>query len=522
MSKDVKENVGNEQKDLNKINLIYHIIYDNDRFKMITRKYFEIFRLRGMSAEEISLEFEKFLYSLISDKFKKINTVNDVKKLRNQENSSSLKLKKRWSDMTLDSLSEDNKSSRKKSSKYLKKELEIVESEYLKSGRIISAGVKNPKELEEQRKDFLDEWKSSSNYNICDYPYLQELSISKINSAFIHDILMCITEVLKDDYDFDINKIAIKTPPHISPGIFLPFTKGKRYSHLNVKKNENEYMSDDYSAKNLSGKQMNFFYKFSIGQDENIENLKLELINPDTEKRALPKIYLDKQDLEIIRFVYTYSHMNSFSFYLGDLVKYLGLSDGKKNYINIKNRLLKLPYYTFYSNQTNDKGELKYEISFNLFSSTTIVNDENNNNRELVKITKSFIEEVERVNTDIMYRNELEKLQLTQSINLAYFLEGRRSFLISCGEDIKNKSFRYDIEDLKFDVHLNKSKTVKQNMEYLELGFNEIKENQFIIKDYKRGNSYFDVYFYEDFEKRKRLINNTILSLPDYMIENKS
>ncbi|MCG6291069.1 hypothetical protein, partial [Vibrio vulnificus] len=145
-------------------------------------------------------------------------------------------------------------------------------------------------------------------------------------------------------------------------------------------------------------KQMNFFYKFSIGQDENIENLKLELINPDTEKRALPKIYLDKQDLEIIRFVYTYSHMNSFSFYLGDLVKYLGLSDGKKNYINIKNRLLKLPYYTFYSNQTNDKGELKYEISFNLFSSTTIVNDENNNNRELVKITKSFIEEVERVN----------------------------------------------------------------------------------------------------------------------------
>lgn len=59
-------------------------------------------------------------------------------------------------------------------------------------------------------------------------------------------------------------------------------------------------------------------------------------------------------------------------------------------------------------------------------------------------------------------------------------------------------------------------------MEYLELGFSEIKENQFIIKDYKRGNSYFDVYFYEDFEKRKRLINNTILSLPDYMIEDKS
>lgn len=51
--------------------------------------------------------------------------------------------------MILDFLSEDIKFLRKKSSKYLKKELEIVESEYLKNGRIISVGVKNLKELKE-------------------------------------------------------------------------------------------------------------------------------------------------------------------------------------------------------------------------------------------------------------------------------------------------------------------------------------------------------------------------------------
>lgn len=65
---------------------------------------------------------------------------------------------------------------------------------------------------------------------------------------------MCIIEVLKDDYDFDINKIVIKILLYILFGIFLFFIKGKRYFYLNVKKNENEYMLDDYSVKNFLGK----------------------------------------------------------------------------------------------------------------------------------------------------------------------------------------------------------------------------------------------------------------------------
>lgn len=512
MNKDVKENISNEQKDLNRINLIYHIIYDNDRFKMITRKYFEIFRLKGMPAEEISLQFEDFLYRIIYDKLKSINSGTEVKKLRSYENMSSWKLKQRWAKMALDSLD-------KKGKKYLKNELDTVKNEYIKTGRIVSAGVKTPEELLEIRKDFLEKWTSNNTYNICDYPYLQELSESKISSAFTHDILICITEVLKNEYDFDINKIEVKTPPHLAPGIFLPITKGKKYTHINVKKNKDSYLSEDYQAKSFLGIQTNFSYEFSFHQslDDVVENLKLELINQETEKRALPKIYLDKQDLEIIRFVYTYSHMHSFSFYLGDLIKYLGLSDGKNNYVNIRNRLLKLPYYTFYVNQVKDTGELKSEMSFNLFSRVMISKDEND--REFIEITKSLIKEVEKVNTDIMYKNELKKLTLVQSINLAYFLEGKRYTLIAAGENIRNKSFRYNIEDIKFDVHLSNKKTLKQNMDYLEAGFNEIKENQFIIKDYKRGLSHFDVFFYEDVEKRKLLINNTILSLPDYIVD---
>ena len=48
-----------------------------------------------------------------------------------------------------------------------------------------------------------------------------------------------------------------------------------------------------------------------------------------------------------------------------------------------------------------------------------------------------------------------------------------------------------------------------------EEGFKEIMQNQFIIKKYEMNHSSFDVWFYEGIEKRKLLLNNTILSLPE-------
>jgi hypothetical protein len=40
-------------------------------------------------------------------------------------------------------------------------------------------------------------------------------------------------------------------------------------------------------------------------------------------------------------------------------------------------------------------------------------------------------------------------------------------------------------------------------------------ENQFIIKRYEMNQSTFDVWFYEGFEKRKCLLDNTILALEE-------
>ncbi|EMQ1359353.1 hypothetical protein OD257_002696 [Clostridioides difficile] len=511
MSKDVKENNIN----LNKIDLIIHAIYDTETFKLLTKKFFEIFRIRNdLPTEKVKPIFEDFVYSTIADKIDELETPTKAKRLRKKHSKNAWDLKKRWMRMTLESMN-------KTANKLLKKEYGIVKGEFIKTGRIITAAVDSPEELLEIRKDFLEQWSSNLSYKISDYIYLEELSDSKINSAFSHDLILCVTKILQDEYEFDINKIIIKSPSQLAPGIFIPHTRGRKINHLNVaRKDENLYQSHPYDAINDSGTQIDMFYEFNLDPNssdiKNIDGLKLELTNQTTEKKAISKLFLDKQDLDIIRFAYSYSYLNSYTFFLSDLLKYLGLTDAKANYQKVRDKLMKLPFYTFYTETYEKDGSLKSQTSFNLFSRIHI---EEINGRNAVQVTKAFVEEIERVSTELMYKNELKKLKLPQSINLAYLLEGRRSFEISQGVNIVDKKYTFDIEQLKWYVHLNNKNKLKDNMKYIEDGLKEIMENQFIIKKYDVGYGYFDIWFYEDVEKRKCLINNTVLSLPSYIVD---
>lgn len=505
-------------KTLTKTDRILHAIYETDKFRLLTKRYFELFMIKeNKTPKEIKPQYRDFIYKTISEKFENVENAQDVKDLRTITNTVLWKLKKRWAKSALDSLD-------KKPNKLLKKEYLSLRNEKLKQGKISSMNIENPEDIISIREDFFKDWCSKITYNVSDYPYLDELSISKINSAFTHDLIMCVTEILKDEYEFDINKIVINSPVGLPAGLFAPYGRGRRANVLGVSKvDELSYESNDYDAKNEEGQKVDVRYTFSTKSNSNIdtndlndiEPLILELKDQEKEKKALSKLSLDKQDLDIIRFAYSYSYINSYSLYVSDIIKFLGLNGSKHNYRNVENRLLKLPYYTFYHKEMDCNGDIS-ETTFNLFSRINIKKD--SSGRKVVKITKAFVEEVEKRNAEIMYRNELKKLKSHQSVDLAYFLEGRRSYLISTGVNIKTEYFRFDMDFLKFYIHLNNKKTPKQRMLELELAFKEIKENQFIIKDYKMGNSYFEVLFYEDIEKRQLLLDNTILSLPDYLI----
>lgn len=487
---------------LSKIDLIIHAIYDREKFKKITSRFFQVMKIKtDLSNEEIQLLFEDFIYSAISEKIDELEVYEKAKRLRERYRKNVLKLKKRWANTALESLE-------KKQNTLLKKEFLSVKNEFIENGKLIVDGISCPDDLIEKRRTFLDEWSSNILYNVTDYPYLKELSDKKINNAFEYDLILCITEILMVEYQFDINKVVVKSPVQLAPGLFIPKTAGRKSKKLLIQKKDNNYISKACDT-NDSGESLVFFYEFSLeNKSENDTTfLKFEL---DNEKQ----IELDSQDLEIIRYAYTYSPLSFNTFYTKDIINYLGLTDTQSNYSRIEEKFLKLPKYTFYTEKKDESGKTISKSRFVLFSRVDFEFDESG--RRIIKTQKAFINEIDTVNTEIMYRNELKKLKLPQSKNLAYLLEGIRSYEIFKGIDIKDKSYIFGLDKLKKYVHFKSNKT-KENMQIVEDGLKEILKNQFIIKDYKKCTGYFEIWFYEDVEKRKHLLNNTILSLPDYL-----
>ncbi|MBQ3423460.1 MAG: hypothetical protein IJH34_17785 [Romboutsia sp.] len=277
--------------DLDIADIIMNDINDEYRFRVITRKYKKIFQDRNkMNDEEILNNYSNFLYKTISEKFdnKSIPERAEMIKFREFCTNKAWRLKKRWCNSAIESLD-------KKSNKLLNKEYLTACEDYSKYGKILSLNVDTPEDLIEERKKFLTKWASSSEYNICDYPYLTELTDKKIEAAFSQDIMLCVTEYLKKQYEYDINKIVVKSPAGVSPGLFIPNKRGRKPNTLAVTKQGENFASKMYcDVENEDGEEVETFYEFSMEKARlfksstgQFESLKLELVNPETEEKAL-------------------------------------------------------------------------------------------------------------------------------------------------------------------------------------------------------------------------------------------
>ncbi|WP_051365935.1 hypothetical protein [Metaclostridioides mangenotii] len=340
MSKDTNE----KQIDFSKVDLIIYAIYDSEKFKAITKNFFEVFKLKNkLTTEEIQPLFEDFLYNIIFSKIDNLDTPKKVQRLRTKHTNNAWDLKQRWVKMSLDTLE-------KKQNKLLKKEYEESKKTYIKNGFITST-INTPEELLNHRKDFLEKWASKREYNVSDYIYLSELSDSKIQSAFTHDLILCISDVLKDDYDYNIDRVKIESPSGLAPGLFIPRKRGRKPNSSNIiKQDNNSYKSDLYDVKSDSGDQMDLFYEFNFdnktikSKTKDLDGIILELNSIDDGRRSISTLSLDKLDLDIARFTYSYSPLINYTFYLSDLLKDLGLSDSKDNYENVEDKLTKLTF----------------------------------------------------------------------------------------------------------------------------------------------------------------------------------
>lgn len=466
--------------------LILTIIYETSKFKQIAKNYLEVEKIKNKkSTEDITKEFKKIVLNTIDENLENFHNEYTIKSLRKKIGNSTLRLKQRWYDNALN--------------KHLKKEIEFAKVNYVKTG-IVSKEFANINALRENRVKFLNDWKSDIKYNVTDYPYLYLISNKKIENAFKNDILLCITEELMNEYSFNLESITIKTPAPVAPSLFIPVKVGRKKEIDEIK-----YKSELLTVIEVdNGEQIDYFYEIERPKEIEEEQFKLELKGG---------YELDQQDLDIIRYAYTYSYHDFNTFNTNDVLNFLGLSKCKSNQERIENKFMKLPRYNFYAEKVSPDGNIKSKTVFNLFSGVNITINEETGER-IINTAKSNLFRLNPFSMEIMYKTELKKLKSEDSKSVAYFLEGRRLYLISQGIDLKNEPQNITLKEFKKFLKFNLNKP-KEAITIISKVLDEIIKSQFIVKSYEVKYYTFLIDFYESDERKQLLLDRTIISLPE-------
>ena len=492
-------------------------IQGDKKYIELTKKFLKIYKRKMTKVKdnsEIESKYVDFVYKTVAAEFCDIITKEDLKALRAKTVNSAWKMKQRWYKKCIKSLES-------KKNEFILKEHEEVLEEYIKNERIVrdDLEIDDPNDLIEYRKTYLEKWVKDSNLMISDFPYLGEMSMKKIESAFARDLVLCMTERLRSEYSYDFSRLVVRNISGLPPALFNNNRRGRKSEKdLMQKREDNLYEGINKTTKGICGDRIDVTYEFYLPDEAecDIGGLKLELANEITEPNARRKLSLDEKDLEIAKFVYNYDASFYYKIYLKEIIDELGLVKNQDSYDEVEARLLKLPFYTFYARKYDVNGNLEKRTVFNLFSQVTTYKDENN--RWIVEVRKAIVDVIEKRTMEVMYKNELKRLKTRSAKELTYVLEGNRITYIATGENVKETYYEYRLDFFKWYINTNK-KTIKQQMKEIADALEEIKQNQFIIKDYKVYNTYFEVLFYEDMERRQKIFSRTTAPLPAYLKE---
>lgn len=499
-------------------------VYNTTMFQKLVQLFIQVNRIRTEKTPEKAHEdFWNFSLPLIDKKFKAGMSSVLFKPLRQTCIDTTKRTKKSWIKFAMDSVSQ-------KKYKLLYAEYIERRKDYIKTGIMAGYNISTPEQLIEFRNNWFHDWLKPCRY-LSEYPYMAELTDKKVSRAFELDLINCITTIIKDEYSSDIGRIKRTNLDTIKSGIFVLSTKRKTnpMQLTTIDKKVPVYESSSYSGTNEDGNNVNLVYNFNgsklISDKVKATNFTIdpspmseddieEIDSRDLVNQIFSRLTLDYYDLKMIRYAVNETKGQKVRVYFKDLLKELGLSRGSKNYNMLELKLLKLPTYTVFEFEEAE-NEVK-KRTYNFFSEVKVTSDDAGQVYADIILSPSTEDDIKNA-TQRVYYKELRKLKYPQSENLAYFLEGERNKYSLKGDNLECESYTYSIDILKLYVNLSRKKTLRQNMDILDIGINEICTNNFIIKSYKRNKDSFEIKFYPDEEIRKNLITSTYYNLPEYI-----
>lgn len=369
----------------------------------------------------------------------------------------------------------------------LNKSLEVAELLYKQQIETFSTafGYNNFTDFKKVKLKELKTWETSEEIPLSTYPYIKQKQLKQIESAISNDVEYAIIKFMKEKYPKGEQGKVITLPSSMTN---LP------YDHTNRKKiKKNELVDNKYL------KEIYYTDRSQFETRYNVEVLEARLLQENVK-------WLNENDQRILEYLFS---LKPEALYrpvpmvveIGEIVRNAFGSDGKKNYMVVKESLIKMDSIEIRATDRDSLLTTKVEI----FHKATIEIDEISK-KEVARII--FSEDINREfvknQTVSVYKDVIDKFKLNSSKVLIYPLQGQR---IAC--DAQNEKNR---DTLIFNTNLvyfqgvlvMTGSRMKTQIDVIEKALDEIVENKIFLKKYSRKGHNFTLEFYPLSEKERR------------------
>ncbi len=342
-----------------------------------------------------------------------------------------------------------------------------------------SHGLNDISELIEERLKEIENWVNDDTKWLSDYRYIKDKTILQIKNALTYDSIMAVTDLVIEKFDGELASIVKEETDLLSqfplPGKsgFAKFNTDSFTQELGSKNAiaVDEYSSGDISVTTLFGREL-------------IENQKTVSISErDFE---IFNYVLSKRDIEFVERQKIFVN-------IGDIVKNVYASKGKKEYQRVITRLNKLKDIGF--KIVDNNGDV---YIFDLFDHIKLMDNET---RAEIKINEVMYQRYIDNHVIRIYNDKIKNFTYKISQSMVMILQYERfRHLSHLNEEVEYKkeeehAYPYPYEFFTRRIRF-KSRNKTENLRKIEGSLEEMVSNQVTVKSFRRSHDVFYITFY--------------------------
>jgi hypothetical protein len=354
-------------------------------------------------------------------------------------------------------------------------------------------GYDSYEELRQNTIDELEKWAKDDDSPLSHFLFIKEKKKSQIERAIYNDIKYFLLKTVKEKCPRGGRDAIYSTPISIThiPIDHTNMVKVKSSSFVPM--GNDEYLIDTYYIDD------NRVFESYI----NVEYLQEDLL------RKKLKI-LNVNDLKILSYVMSVGDEHFYltrevTLEIGDIVRNVFESDGQKNYIAVKESLIKMATL-----EARIVDSSLRTISVRIFDKADIyVSSDTNREVARIIVSTNLFNEYVKNRTINLYKHIIDNFSLNSSKALIFSLQRIR---IGCASGAKGDEplvFRTNLSFFRSVLYMGKRRR-KHQIQIIEEALNEIISNNITLKSYERNGDVFILEFHPFSEREKiDLLNNT-------------